>query len=53
MMEVDRVNVHQSRVWLSRLMTHPVKGLDRYVELMETLTEARGAIKVYCKVAPV
>jgi glucose 1-dehydrogenase len=38
--------------WLSRLMTHPIKGLDRYAELMETLTEARGAIKVYCDVAP-
>ena len=38
--------------WLSRLLTHPIKGLDRYVELMETLTEARGAIKVYCDVAP-
>jgi threonine dehydrogenase-like Zn-dependent dehydrogenase len=38
--------------WLSRLMTHPIRGLDRYAELMETLTEARGAIKVYCEVAP-
>jgi threonine dehydrogenase-like Zn-dependent dehydrogenase len=38
--------------WLSRLMTHPINGLERYAELMETLTEARGAIKVYCEVAP-
>jgi glucose 1-dehydrogenase len=38
--------------WLSRLMTHPIKGLDRYAQLMETLTEAHGAIKVYCDVAP-
>jgi threonine dehydrogenase-like Zn-dependent dehydrogenase len=39
--------------WLSRLMTHPIRGLDRYAELMETLTEARNAIKVYCEVAPI
>jgi threonine dehydrogenase-like Zn-dependent dehydrogenase len=38
--------------WLSRLLTHPIQGLDRYAELMETLIEARGAIKVYCEVAP-
>jgi threonine dehydrogenase-like Zn-dependent dehydrogenase len=38
--------------WLSRLLTHPIRGLDRYAELVETLTEARGAIKVYCDVAP-
>jgi glucose 1-dehydrogenase len=38
--------------WLSRLLTHPVRGLDQYAALMETLIEARGAIKVYCEVAP-
>jgi hypothetical protein len=38
--------------WLSKLLTHPVKGLDKYAELMKTLTEAKGAIKVYCEVAP-
>src|SRR5690348_814512 len=38
--------------WLSRLLTHSVRGLERYAELMETLTEARGEIKVYCEVAP-
>src|SRR5438876_1225203 len=25
--------------WLSRLMTHPIRGLDHYAELMQTLTE--------------
>jgi glucose 1-dehydrogenase len=38
--------------WLSRLLTHPVKGLDNHRELIQTLTTAKGAIKVYCEVAP-
>jgi threonine dehydrogenase-like Zn-dependent dehydrogenase len=38
--------------WLSRLLTHPVKGLDQYRELIDTLTTAKGAIKVFCEVAP-
>lgn len=37
--------------WLSRLLTHPVGGLERYRELIDTLTTAKGAIKVYCNVA--
>jgi glucose 1-dehydrogenase len=37
--------------WLARLLTHPVHGLDRYRELLNTLTMARGAIKVYCQVS--
>lgn len=37
--------------WLSLLLTHPVKGLERYKELFETLTTARGAIKIYMEVA--
>jgi threonine dehydrogenase-like Zn-dependent dehydrogenase len=37
--------------WLRRLLTHPVKGLDNYRELLDTLTTARGAIKVFCEVA--
>ncbi len=37
--------------WLRRLLTHPVKGLERYRELFETLTTAKGAIKVFCEVA--
>jgi len=36
--------------WLSRLLTHPVRGLANYGELFETLSGARGAIKVYCEV---
>ena len=37
--------------WLERLLTHPVKGLEHYQLLLDTLTMARGAIKVYCEVA--
>jgi threonine dehydrogenase-like Zn-dependent dehydrogenase len=35
--------------WLASLLTHPVKGLENYAELMEKLTSAKGAIKVYCE----
>jgi len=38
--------------WLSKLLTHPVKGLENYEQLLKTLTEAKGAIKVFCEVAP-
>jgi threonine dehydrogenase-like Zn-dependent dehydrogenase len=37
--------------WLARLLTHPVRGLENYRQLIETLTTARGAIKVFCEVA--
>jgi glucose 1-dehydrogenase len=42
----------QYRGWLERLLTHPVDGLESYARLLDTLTTARGAIKVYCNVAP-
>jgi threonine dehydrogenase-like Zn-dependent dehydrogenase len=38
--------------WLGRLLTHPVEGLENYRRLIDTLTTAKGAIKVYCEVAP-
>ena len=38
--------------WLTRLLTHPVQGLERFEDLFAALTSARGAIKVYCEVAP-
>jgi len=41
----------QYRGWLSRLLTHPVQGLENFRELIDLLTTARGAIKVYCEVA--
>jgi threonine dehydrogenase-like Zn-dependent dehydrogenase len=37
--------------WLKRLLTHPVKGLENYRELLDKLTTAKGAIKVFCEVA--
>jgi threonine dehydrogenase-like Zn-dependent dehydrogenase len=37
--------------WLARLLTHPVQGLENWQLLLDTLTGARGAIKVYCEVA--
>jgi threonine dehydrogenase-like Zn-dependent dehydrogenase len=37
--------------WTSRLLTHPIQGLDRYDEMIETLTHARDAIKVYVEIA--
>jgi threonine dehydrogenase-like Zn-dependent dehydrogenase len=38
--------------WLSKLLTHPVKGLENYDTLFKTLTEEKRAIKVFCEVAP-
>ncbi len=38
--------------WVDRLLTHPIKGLDNYSQMIETLTEARGAIKVLVEIAP-
>lgn len=36
--------------WLTRLLTHPVKGLENYRELFDKLTNAKGAIKVFCEI---
>ncbi len=40
------------RGWLARLLTHPVRGLANYPQLFDLLGSARGAIKIYCDVAP-
>ncbi len=37
--------------WLGRLLTHPVKGLENYRELLGHLTSGSGVIKAYCEVA--
>jgi threonine dehydrogenase-like Zn-dependent dehydrogenase len=37
--------------WLKRLLTHPVKGVENYRALFDTLTGAKAAIKVFCEVA--
>ncbi|MBI3942463.1 MAG: glucose dehydrogenase, partial [Chloroflexi bacterium] len=33
--------------WAARLLTHPIQGLENYRQMIDTLTNARGAIKVY------
>lgn len=37
--------------WTARLLTHPVKGLENYGQLIDTLINARGAIKVFLEIA--
>jgi threonine dehydrogenase-like Zn-dependent dehydrogenase len=37
--------------WLSKLLTHPVNGLENYKEMMRLLTQEKGAIKVFVNVA--
>jgi threonine dehydrogenase-like Zn-dependent dehydrogenase len=37
--------------WLGQLLTHPVRGLERYAELFAHLRNPNGAIKIYCEVA--
>jgi threonine dehydrogenase-like Zn-dependent dehydrogenase len=37
--------------WLARLLTHPVKGLENFRELLGHLTGGTGVIKAYCEVA--
>ena len=38
--------------WLESLLTHPVRGLERYDELFARLQRPDGAIKIFCEVAP-
>jgi glucose 1-dehydrogenase len=38
--------------WLEKLLTHRVKGLENYRELLGHLTSGNGVIKAYCEVAP-
>jgi threonine dehydrogenase-like Zn-dependent dehydrogenase len=37
--------------WLGRLLTHPVRGLENYVQVFEALTMGKGVIKAFCVVA--
>lgn len=37
--------------WLSKLLTHPVEGLENYKQMIQLLTEAKDAIKVFVNVA--
>jgi len=38
--------------WLAKLLTHPIKGLENYQQMMQTLTTEKSAIKVFVEVAP-
>jgi threonine dehydrogenase-like Zn-dependent dehydrogenase len=38
--------------WLSKLLTHPVKGLENYDQLFDLLTNGKEVIKVYCEFMP-
>jgi threonine dehydrogenase-like Zn-dependent dehydrogenase len=38
--------------WLSKLLTHPVNGLENYEQLFADLTNGKDVIKVYCEVSP-
>lgn len=37
--------------WLAQLLTTPVRGLENYKRLFESLTTGNGNIKVYCEIA--
>ncbi len=37
--------------WLSRLLTHPVDGLESFGRLFDTLTMGQSVIKAFCRVA--
>ena len=37
--------------WLQRLLTHPVRGLENYAEMVRLLDEEEDAIKVFVEVA--
>lgn len=38
--------------WAEQLLTHPVDGLQNFRQMMDLLTTAKNAIKVYVEVAP-
>lgn len=39
--------------WLSKFLTHPVDGLEQYRRMMQLLTDAKGAIKVFVNVSKI
>jgi threonine dehydrogenase-like Zn-dependent dehydrogenase len=49
---VQDVALAQARYpgWLGRLLTHPVRGLDGYAEMVRLLDEEKDAIKVFVEV---
>jgi hypothetical protein len=45
-------SMRQRQSCLERLLTHPVRGLDNYKELIEKLNNGKSAMKAFCDVAP-
>jgi threonine dehydrogenase-like Zn-dependent dehydrogenase len=37
--------------WTARLLTHPIRGLENFRQMIDTLTNDRSAIKVYVEIA--
>jgi threonine dehydrogenase-like Zn-dependent dehydrogenase len=37
--------------WLERLLTHPVRGLEGYAEMMRLLTENKSVVKVFAEIS--
>jgi glucose 1-dehydrogenase len=37
--------------WAAKLLTHPIRGLENYRQMLDTLTNARDAIKVFVEIA--
>jgi threonine dehydrogenase-like Zn-dependent dehydrogenase len=37
--------------WTSRLLTHPIDGLDNYQQLVDALVSGKGVIKAFCEIA--
>ncbi len=48
--DTKRVAEAQYPGWLERLLTHPVRGLENYEEMMRLLREEKDAIKVFVEV---
>ncbi len=51
---VDDLALAETRYpgWAAKLLTHPVRGLENYRALFDTLTKSRDVIKAYMEVAP-
>lgn len=39
--------------WLRRFLTHPVSGLGNFPQVYQHLFETKGAVKVFCEIAPI
>lgn len=37
--------------WAARLLTHPIQGLENYMQLIDTLTNGKGVIKAFVEIS--